>query len=173
MGWLVSLEHITADDDSQLQSCETHSSISFQLFGICLAESLKRKTHQRKVLERLGSTLFVYLIGFGTWNNNIMEQMLREIAECTVCNKVPRESPIWQCKNGHLICKFCLERLNQDKCPYCQVTMNRTDEKIRSLAIEKVTDLLAFSCKHKDSGCTFTGTKEILKVHEREDCDYR
>ncbi len=37
--------------------------------------------------------------------------VLQEVLECPVCYSVPRESPIYQCTNGHLICKDCYGKL--------------------------------------------------------------
>ena len=32
---------------------------------------------------------------------------LEEALECPVCAKVPQSTPIFQCQNGHMICKTC------------------------------------------------------------------
>ena len=38
--------------------------------------------------------------------------------ECPVCWSVPRSVPIYQCGNGHLLCKDCKPRLRE--CPICK-----------------------------------------------------
>ena len=38
--------------------------------------------------------------------------------ECPVCLTVPRSTPIYQCGNGHLLCKDCKPRLRE--CPICK-----------------------------------------------------
>ena len=38
--------------------------------------------------------------------------------ECPVCLAVPRSTPIYQCGNGHLLCKDCKPRLSE--CPICK-----------------------------------------------------
>jgi hypothetical protein len=35
---------------------------------------------------------------------------IRDSLECPVCYSVPSNSPIYQCHNGHLICKDCHAR---------------------------------------------------------------
>ena len=37
--------------------------------------------------------------------------VLQEVLECPVCYSVPRESPIYQCTNGHIVCKDCYRQL--------------------------------------------------------------
>ena len=38
--------------------------------------------------------------------------------ECPVCWSVPKSTPIYQCGNGHLLCKDCKPRLSE--CPICK-----------------------------------------------------
>ena len=42
-------------------------------------------------------------------------QLTKEL-ECPVCFQIPRNSPIYQCVNGHLICSVCKEKI-KDICP--------------------------------------------------------
>ena len=41
---------------------------------------------------------------------------LSEELECPVCLQLPRNPPIFQCENGHLICCDCHPKL-ESKCP--------------------------------------------------------
>lgn len=73
-----------------------------------------------------------------------------------------------QCKNGHIICALCCEKLKQG-CPSCSKPTGR----IRNIAIEKILESLEVSCKHAAHGC-----QEVLKFtkqrdHEEHLCKYR
>ena len=41
-----------------------------------------------------------------------------ESMECPVCMEVPRSAPIYQCRNGHLLCKKCQPKVQA--CPICR-----------------------------------------------------
>ena len=43
-------------------------------------------------------------------------RQLSQELECPVCLQLPRNPPIFQCENGHLICCDCHPKLNS-KCP--------------------------------------------------------
>ena len=56
--------------------------------------------------------------------------------ECPVCYD-ELSAPVFQCSNGHVICKECLERLEQSRrreCPTCRVQMN---QRIRCLVADQ------------------------------------
>ena len=46
--------------------------------------------------------------------------------ECPVCFQIPRNPPIYQCINGHLICSICQEKI-KDICPQVKKNLLRTD----------------------------------------------
>ena len=46
------------------------------------------------------------------------EQYLKTLLECPVCLQTIESVPIFQCCNGHIVCKDCLQRL--DNCPVCR-----------------------------------------------------
>ena len=50
--------------------------------------------------------------------------------------------PIWQCKQGHLICTSCKNKVLS--CPTCRGTLDT----IRCLALEKISESLQFPCKY-------------------------
>ena len=57
---------------------------------------------------------------------------VREILECPVCFETILSLPVYQCKNGHVICKQCIPKLKN--CPIC-----RDDSKpVRNLKIEEI-----------------------------------
>ena len=44
------------------------------------------------------------------------KRQLSEELECPVCFQLPRNPPIFQCENGHLICCDCQPKVNET-CP--------------------------------------------------------
>ena len=52
---------------------------------------------------------------------------------CPVCFGIPLP-PIWQCKDGHLLCSTCLPKLQKQECPTCKTSLDSTP--IRNRAIE-------------------------------------
>ncbi|CAG7821491.1 unnamed protein product [Allacma fusca] len=79
--------------------------------------------------------------------------------ECPVCFEefVP---PIYQCYNGHLLCKVCIEDV--PTCPICREEMPL--RKIRNLEIEKITSSKKPVCKYSSKGC------QDKTKHEPLDC---
>ena len=49
-----------------------------------------------------------------------LKTTMMESLECPVCLKVPRPGagPIYSCKNGHLLCKGCVDKIKD--CPICR-----------------------------------------------------
>ena len=65
-----------------------------------------------------------------------MEEYLRDLLECPVCMETIKSVPVYQCANGHVICKDCIEKLNN--CPIC-----RNDSELRrSLKLEDIVQRL-------------------------------
>jgi len=118
------------------------------------------------------------------------EEILQELT-CPICFGLCH-APIWQCRNGHLVCDDCygqLERKNITSCPVCRVLLPGT-ERIRNLAMEKAVANLTVVCprgcgtihKHRDlhshlgacpmrtcrcvcPGCSWSGVAEELHAH--------
>ena len=63
--------------------------------------------------------------------------------ECPVCLNIPDTTPVFQCKNGHIICSGCRAKLNI--CPVCRVPFGYS----RSLTSEKLISLLSLD-KNED-----------------------
>ena len=65
-----------------------------------------------------------------------IEEYLRDLLECPVCMETIKSVPVYQCINGHVICKVCIEKLNN--CPIC-----RNDSVlVRSLKLENIVQRL-------------------------------
>ena len=61
------------------------------------------------------------------------EDQMRDF-QCPVCLEMPRKSPVYQCKNGHCVCRGCYKKLTN--CPVCRVSLGN----IRCLIFEKSLD---------------------------------
>ena len=69
-------------------------------------------------------------------NSSDFEEYIRDLLECPVCMETIRSVPVYQCANGHVICKCCIEKLNN--CPIC-----RNDSELRrSLKLEDIVQRL-------------------------------
>ena len=64
------------------------------------------------------------------------EEYIRDLLECPVCKETIKSVPVYQCANGHVICKGCIAKLNN--CPIC-----RNDSELRrSLKLEDIVQRL-------------------------------
>ena len=69
-------------------------------------------------------------------NSSDFEEYIRNLLECPVCMETIKSVPVYQCANGHVICKDCIAKLN--KCPIC-----RNDSELRrSLKLENIVQRL-------------------------------
>jgi hypothetical protein len=72
------------------------------------------------------------------------EEYIKDLLECPVCLDTIKSVPVYQCTNGHVICKDCIVKL--DNCPIC-----RNDSLlIRSLKLENVVQRLEGGCEPKN-----------------------
>ena len=69
-------------------------------------------------------------------NSSDFEEYIRDLLECPVCMDTIKSVPVYQCTNGHVICKDCIEKLNN--CPIC-----RNDSAlVRILKLENIVQRL-------------------------------
>ena len=97
---------------------------------------------------------------------DILQQQLKDILECNVCFNVPETAPIYQCINGHLLCKDCNKKLTS--CPCCRELLSN----VRSLVAEKLLDVIPTGCKFKKYGCDVSLPRADLPTHSKV-CQYR
>ena len=65
-------------------------------------------------------------------NPSDFEEYIRDLLECPVCTDTIKSVPVYQCTNGHVICKDCILKL--DSCPIC-----RSDSTLaRNLMLEQI-----------------------------------
>ena len=69
-------------------------------------------------------------------NPSDFEEYIRDLLECPVCMETIKSVPVYQCANGHVICKGCIEKLSN--CPICR---NNSSLR-RSLKLEKIVQRL-------------------------------
>ena len=65
--------------------------------------------------------------------SSISVEELRKSLECPVCLQTPKAGPLYQCKNGHMLCSSCYNKVAQ--CPQCRANLD--DTRIRSLFAEQ------------------------------------
>ena len=99
-------------------------------------------------------------------NVSISKNICNEILKCPVCLTIPRIGPIYQCANGHIVCKDCHSKLVA--CPVCR----NTTVGIRSLASEWILERFPIACAFKNYGCKRDFMKNLLDIHEKE-CEFR
>lgn len=61
--------------------------------------------------------------------DEILVKDLRSQLDCALCNHAA-PPPIFQCRNGHVACCYCLRRLqkfDEPQCPLCSVPLNSTE----------------------------------------------
>ena len=69
-----------------------------------------------------------------------------EHLSCPVCT-ISLTEPVYQCKNGHIICKLCLNELPKPVvCPNCSCNMS---DPTRCRAIEQLLEVISLACELK------------------------
>jgi len=111
------------------------------------------------------------------------------ILECPVCLELPIK-PIYQCKNGHLICKSCHSRVKI--CPVCRAQLSDAAP-LRNLTAEHMIDNLnnneaksqhteavrpkyskaTLMCRNKENGCDLKCKTNGELIQHQKDCKYR
>ena len=90
---------------------------------------------------------------------------LYKLLECPICLDT-MGPPIFQCREGHLICSPCREKI--DKCPTCRIPLDN----IRNRALENMVAKMVMPCPNRIFGCTMTPRFEDMVRHQ-EVCQYR
>jgi len=87
-----------------------------------------------------------------------MEDQLK----CPICFEIP-PNEIYQCTNGHTICRVCRAELIW--CPQCRDPFGV--KKIRTLALEQILDDYKFNCSYKEKGCSEKLKRQDLPNHAK------
>ena len=82
---------------------------------------------------------------------------IEDALECVICLEFPKNSPVYQCENGHVLCNACHGRVIN--CPSCIVRLGKIAK-------------FGGPCKFSQFGCKARVPHELLKSHESI-CDWR
>jgi len=87
--------------------------------------------------------------------------------ECPVCLEVPRAGagPIFGCKNGHLLCQGCVDKI--EECPICREKEIRCRNLFAERYIETEFKDVPFKCKFVGCGVKLPMTDGELIKHEK------
>ncbi len=88
------------------------------------------------------------------------------LPKCPVCYD-ELSPPIFQCFNGHIICKECLERLEQNRskeCPTCRVSMT---QRIRCLVADESCRVKLFRCSEDHTSASSAAERRRPTPYER------
>jgi hypothetical protein len=75
-----------------------------------------------------------------------VKKYFKDLLECPICFETIDSVPIYQCRNGHVVCKNCHPKLKT--CPICRVDIikkSKCDGPIRNLKLEEMVERLQFS----------------------------
>ena len=75
-----------------------------------------------------------------------VKKYFKDILECPICYETIDSVPIYQCRNGHVVCKNCHPKLKT--CPICRVDIikkSKCDGPIRNLKLEEMVERLQLS----------------------------
>lgn len=90
------------------------------------------------------------------------DEQLAKAVECPVCLEIPRQGPINQCTNGHLICNACYPKLTT--CPVCKCVLAASAT--RCLLADLVLEFVPNTCKFHTHGCDKVLISKARKEHE-------
>ena len=91
----------------------------------------------------------------------------RAAYECPICFEQLIPS-VFQCFNGHLLCKVCI--LKVEKCPICRDEMPK-ERNIRALEVENIIKSLDLQCPFVKNGCPLLLKHSQMESHKL-DCLY-
>ena len=142
-----------------------HPALAWEITGILLKEDNSQLSVMLENTDALKEK--VDEVEKSLQNNiSISKYYCNEVIQCPVCLSIPRTGPIYQCENGHVVCKDCHAKLVA--CPVCR---NKTVG-IRSLASEWILERFPIACAFKINGCQHEYMKNLLEIHEKE-CEFR
>ena len=90
----------------------------------------------------------------------ILLDEIQDELECVVCLDTPGLDPIYQCEQGHLLCKSCHGKLTD--CPICKAKLGNT----RCLAAEKILAKYPRRCEFQAHGCSIKLPKTAIEDHQ-------
>ena len=114
-------------------------------------------------------------------SQNHKETQLKVALQCPVCQDCPRQSPIHNCQQGHLLCNECYEEIkNKNKngkngivnCPLCREPLIGKSLLAEHIIENILCDALT-ECRYKPIGCNEVNTMKKLIIHKQNTCTFR
>ena len=84
-----------------------------------------------------------------------------------MCLSLPQSIPIYQCDNGHIVCKSCRQRLNT--CPQCRKPLGNN----RNLIAENLLEAVSKPCCFAKHGCQVMLLPDQKEEDHEKSCLYR
>ena len=100
-------------------------------------------------------------------SNGVTGTFSIDVLECTVCYTIPVSTSMVLCKNGHVFCTDCRQRLTQ--CGICQSPFK--NRRIINV-LQKILTSITVECKFKSLGCEENLSLENRESHEKH-CSFR
>eukprot|EP00092_Neocalanus_flemingeri_P016759 GFUD01018126.1.p1 GENE.GFUD01018126.1~~GFUD01018126.1.p1 ORF type:complete len:271 (-),score=45.95 GFUD01018126.1:90-902(-) len=94
------------------------------------------------------------------------ETKLRSHLQCPVCTFLPHNAKFFACKNGHQICEYCYDKV--ENCPQgrCQYSFPPTRELVVEQMISEAD--MKINCQNAGRGCNVELVREDKIDHETE-----
>jgi len=121
----------------------------------------------------------------------VHEETAQDILECPICLELP-DKPVYQCKNGHLICRACYPKVKI--CPVCRENLD-SNKPLRNLVAEKFLENMnnngkttykdvlrprrssvvaqTLACKNAENGCEIKWKTNGEVIQHQKACKYR
>ena len=126
-------------------------------------EELKKDVGRKGEISKETVTAIASQPGSGDSSRRKRTRDVLEMLECHICMEEPRQPPIFNCVNGHILCQHCLSKVAL--CGICRVSLK---EPVRNLFAEKIlTRTLkdaTLSCKFED--CQFQAALPEMILHD-------
>jgi len=89
--------------------------------------------------------------------------------ECPVCFESPRSGPIYNCSNGHVLCKECVRNLIT--CPVCRDPSMQNRNLVAEELLGDYLKVKHIKCRSAAHGCDFEALLPAVALHE-ESCGH-
>ena len=140
----------------------------YSKLSTCPMCRLQLKIKTKTISDEMMATIYRELRHVEDVDGAIRLTDLLKFFKCSNCKFCPTRQPVWQCENGHLICKDC-DSYELNQCKTCEVSTY--DIKSRGILVQKILELSGKPCRFAIHGCK--AIIRELSEHEKADCSYR
>lgn len=95
-------------------------------------------------------------------------ELQKEPYLCAICHLVA-EDPVSPDGCNHAFCRHCID--DRSSCPKCSIAVE-PDELVERKDMRKGIDTLEVDCPNKSHGCEWTGRRQRVFDHRRNDCQH-